>query len=130
MEKYYASLASRISEETVDTAGTETHQPVYNEDLVRNIDAVHVELGDNNVVSNNSVAFASVSREAIFDSGGRTSGRGRGRGRVGQILNVLDAAILVDVAGMVVVILVLEMVYHPFQICYKLKMGLGVEFWF
>ena len=35
LAEYYARLASRISEETGDTAETETHQPVYNEDLVR-----------------------------------------------------------------------------------------------
>ena len=43
LAEYYASLASRISEETGDTAETETHQPVYNEDLVRQIDEIHAE---------------------------------------------------------------------------------------
>ena len=67
---YYASLASCISEEAEHTVEKETHQPVYNEDLVREIDVVRVGQDE----GQDTTTFASVSREASDDNRGHKSG--------------------------------------------------------
>ena len=68
--EYYAALACRISADTNVATGTDTHQPVYNEELVRAIDLAHEDASGNDVGGDNAAVFSPMQRES---SGGRGS---------------------------------------------------------